>query len=143
MKKRSCSWTGLLLMTVASRAQYSMPPGGVVSIGLPEIETNLFGLGLPALGGGVQQAGRFQPVGVGDGAHGLAVQVVAAVAAMVEEGQQIAVPARVVGQRPAQQDGIDLRPALEHVGVNAELQRPKGVVVFWEGFGKAVHQLPV
>ena len=32
-------------MTAASRAQNSMPPGGVVSISLPEIEMNLFGLG--------------------------------------------------------------------------------------------------
>ena len=65
------------------------------------VGADLLGLGLPALGGGVQQAGGVGPVGVGDGTHGLAVEVVAAVAAMVEQGQQIAVPTRVVGQRPA------------------------------------------
>jgi hypothetical protein len=32
-------------MTVASRRQYSVPPGGVVSISAPEIEMTLFGLG--------------------------------------------------------------------------------------------------
>ena len=46
MKKRSRSCTGLLLMNADSRAQYSMPSGGIVSIFGPDIETALFGLGL-------------------------------------------------------------------------------------------------
>ena len=46
MKNRSCSCTGLLLMTVASRFQNSIPPGGVVSMSLPVIDTNVFGVGL-------------------------------------------------------------------------------------------------
>ena len=46
MKKRSCSSTGLLLMTSESRAQNSSPAGGSVLIALPEIETKLFAFGL-------------------------------------------------------------------------------------------------
>ena len=65
------------------------------------VDPHPFGLGLAALGGGFQQAGGFGPLGLGDGADGLAVQIVAAVAAMVEQGQQVAIPVGVVGQRPA------------------------------------------
>ena len=46
MKKRSRSCTGLLLMKAESRAQNSSPCGGSVLIALPDMETNLFGLGL-------------------------------------------------------------------------------------------------
>ena len=51
MKKRSRSWTGLLLMNAERRAQYSRPAGGSVSITLPDMEANLFGLGLRSLNG--------------------------------------------------------------------------------------------
>ena len=46
MKKRSRFCTGLLLMNAERRDQNSMPVAGVESIAFPEIDTNLFGVGL-------------------------------------------------------------------------------------------------
>lgn len=56
------------------------------------------GLGLPALGGGGQKPRGLGPLRRGHGAGRLAVQIVAAVALAVEQGQPVAIPARVVGQ---------------------------------------------
>lgn len=56
------------------------------------------GLGLPAPGGGGQNPLGLGPLRRGHGAGRLAVQIVAAVALAVEQGQPVAIPARVAGQ---------------------------------------------
>ena len=81
----------------------------------------VFGLGLPALGGGFEEPKGLGSLFRGHAAHGLTVQVIAPIPPAVDQGQQVPVPAGVVGQRPAQQDRIEVGHAFDHIGEDADL----------------------
>lgn len=104
------------------------------------VRPNALGLRLLALLRGDQALSRRRPLLHGHGARRLAVQIVAPIPSTVKQRQQVAIPARMVGQRPAQRGRVEAGQPRDQIGEDADLEGSKIVVVVWKRQGKPFPQ---
>ncbi len=104
------------------------------------VRPNALGLRLLALLRGDQALSRRRPLLHGHGARRLAVQIVAPIPSTVKQRQQVAIPARMVGQRPAQRGRIEAGQPFDQIGEDADLEGSKIVVVLRKRQGKPLLQ---